>query len=100
MKRVIILALFVLLNSLPIFATDASDFLAEMYTKEYNCNVKIKSKKEYCDKYEQEIGGQYISSIVYGQANMKIKGHKKQKVTYICLLKNDCEIFWGYVIPN
>lgn len=100
MKRTFILALFILLTPFSVFATEATDYLSDVYSKEYNSKVKIKSKKEYCDKYEQEIGGQYISSIVYGQADMKIKKCKKQKVNYICLFKNDCEIFWGYVIPR
>lgn len=100
MKRRIILTLFVLLNTVSVFASEASDFLTDLYTKEYKCDVKIKSKREFCDKYEQKIGGQYISSIVYGQADMKIKGHKKQKVSYICLMENDCKIVWGYVIPR
>ena len=65
----------------------------------YNKRVKIVSKDEQIEKYEQKIGEQFVSSIVYGVGYMKVKGERKKRITYIVLLKNNCEIFWGHVIP-
>lgn len=100
MKKIFILTLFVLLNQVSVSATEATDYLSKIYSEEYNSKVEIKSKKEYCDKYEQKVGGQLVSSIIYGHADMKIEKYKKQKVSYICLFKHNNEILWGYVIPR
>ena len=80
-------------------ATEYTDYFSELYSKEYKKPVKIVSKTENIEKYEQKIGDQFISSIVYGVGYMKVKGQKKIRITYICLLKNSCEIFWGHIIP-
>ncbi len=80
-------------------ASEYSDYISNIYSKEYNKTVKIVSKDEHIEKYEQKIGEQFISSIVYGVGYMKIKGQKKKRITYICLLKNCNEIFWAHVIP-
>ena len=61
---------------------------------------KIVSKKEFIDKYEQKVGDYYISSIVYGYGYMKIPKCKKQRISYITLIGNDCKPIWGYVIPR
>ncbi len=71
-----------------------------MYANEYNMNVKIHSKKEFCNPCEQKIGDNYISQITYGQADFKVKKCRKQKVSYICVFDNDCKPFWGFVIPR
>ena len=42
----------------------------------------------------------YISSIVYGYGYMKIPKCKKQRISYITLIGNDCKPIWGYVIPR
>lgn len=83
-----------------VFATKTTDFLTEIYTKEYNAPVKIVSKKEFCNPYEQEIGEKYISAIIYGQATFKLKKHRKMKVSYISVLDREQKPFWGYVIPR
>ncbi len=83
-----------------VFASEATDFLTHLYANEYNMNVKIHSKKEFCNPCKQKIGDNYISEIVYGQADFKIKKCRKQKVSYICLFDNDCKPFWGFVIPR
>ena len=80
-------------------ATQYTDYISKMYSKEYNKPVKIISKDEQIEKYEQKIGEQFVSSIVYGVGYMKMKGQKKKRITYICLLKNCHEIFWAHVIP-
>ena len=70
-------------------------------SKEYNTKVKIITKEEHIDKYEQKIGNCFISSIVYGVGYMKRPKCKKIRITYICLLEN-CEKppIWGYIIPR
>ena len=39
-------------------------------------------------------------SIVYGYGYMKIPKCKKQRISYITLIGNDCKPIWGYVIPR
>ena len=65
-----------------------------------NDGANIIAKKEFIDKYEQKVGDYYISSIVYGYGYMKIPKCKKQRISYITLIGNDCKPIWGYVIPR
>ena len=97
--RKLLLLILILFSTLSANATCCSDYLTDLYSKEYNTKVKIVSKKEHIDKYEQKIGDYFVSSVVYGVGYMKIKGQKKKRITYICLLKNCREIFWAHVIP-
>ena len=100
MKRKLFICLLVLLSSTCAFATEATDFLVDLYAKEYNMNVKIRSKKEFCNSCSQQIGDNYISEIIYGQADFKVKKVRKQKVSYICIIDNAGKPFWGFVIPR
>lgn len=101
MKRKVLLSLFILLAFItPTFATEATDFLVSLYSSEQNQNVKIKSYREFTNICEQEVAGKYISEIVYGQASLKIKKQRKQKVSYICLKDNENKPFWGFIIPR
>ena len=98
MKKIFLCILSLLLCS-SVLASEYTDYFSEMYSKEYKKHVKVVSKDEHIEKYEQKVGDVFVSSIVYGVGYMKIKGHKKTRITYICLLKNNCEIFWGHIIP-
>ena len=98
MKK-IILSFLLLTFCSSVSASQYTDYFTDIYSKEYKKPVKIVSKDEQIEKYEQKIGDQFISSIVYGVGYMKVKGQKKIRITYICLLKNSCEIFWGHIIP-
>ncbi len=100
MKRKFLVSLLILLSTSASFATEATDYLVNMYANEYNMKVKIRSKKEFCNPCQQKIGDNCISEIVYGQADFKLKKVRKQKVSYICLLDNDSKPFWGFVIPR
>ena len=96
-----LLLLIVLFSTLNVSATCYSDYLEEVYSKEHNTKVKIISKDEHIDKYEQKIGDNFISSIVYGVGYLKIPKCKKIRITYICLLKNcNSKPVWGYIIPR
>ena len=100
MKRKLFICLLILLSSTCAFATEATDFLVDLYAKEYNMNVKIRSMKEFCNPCSQQIGDNYISEIIYGQADFKVKKVRKQKVSYICIIDNAGKPFWGFVIPR
>lgn len=101
MKRKVFVSLFMLLIfSVPTFATDATDFLTCLYSNEQSQIVKIKSYREHTNVCEQELAGKQISAIVYGQASLKIKKQRKQKVSYICLKDCENEFFWGFIIPR
>lgn len=100
MRKLLLLSL-ILFSTLSANATCCSDYLADLYSKEYNSKVKIVSKKEHIDKYEQKIGDNFVSSIVYGVGYMKRPKCKKLRITYICLLEScDKPPIWGYVIPR
>ena len=82
-------------------ASQYTDYFSDLYSKEYNKRVKIVSKDEQIEKYEQKIGEQFVSSIVYGVGYMKRPKCKKLRITYICLLEScDKPPIWGYVIPR
>ena len=100
MKRVVLIFLSIMALMPAVLATETTDFLTKIYTEECNAPVKIVSKKEFCNPYEQEIGRTYISAIVYGQATFKVKKHRKTKVSYISVLDKEQKPFWGYVIPH
>lgn len=100
MKRIILSVMFIL-SSLTVHASECTDYLMNLYSNSHSKPVKIICRKEFIDKYEQKIGDKFISSIVYGQADMKIQGQRKKvRVSYICLLENDCKPIWGYIIPR
>ena len=80
--------------------TACTEYLKNIYKNQYEKEVKLVSKKEHIDKYEQKIGDKFISSIAYGTGYLKIKGQKKIKINYICLLENCDKPFWGYIIPR
>ena len=101
MKKLLILSIFTyFIFSSSVFATTSTDYLQEIYSKTCNKEVTIKSKKEFIDKYEQRLGDKFISSIVYGEADFKIKGARKKRVSYVCMLENDCTPIWGYILPR
>ncbi len=99
MRRVLLI-LMLFLTTLTANATDCSRYLCNVYSEECNSKVKVVSKKEFIDKYEQEINGEQISAIAYGTGYIKYPKCKKQNILYICLLRDDCSIIWGEVIPQ
>lgn len=101
MKRLfIILSLIMATMTSALAATPCSKYLEEKYSKECPNFVKLVSKKEHIDVCEQQIGNQYISSIGYGIGYMKIRGQRKTNISYICILDNNNQPIWGYVIPR
>ena len=101
MKKIFSLSIFAyLILQSSVFATTSTDYLQEIYSKTCNKEVTIKSKKEFIDKYEQKLGDKFISSIAYGEADFKLKGARKKRVSYVCMLENDCTPIWGYILPR
>ena len=94
---ILVFASFLSLNA---NASECTDYLVNMYSKEYNAPIKFNSKKEHIDKYEQMLGTSFVSSIVYGVGYMKKPDSKKMRVTYVCAMENDQKPIWGYVIPR
>lgn len=99
MKK-LILFLSVLFLSSPVFATEVTDYLVEKYSKESGSKVNIQSLKEHTDPYSQKIGDYCVSSIVYGYGSMKMPKCRKTRITYVCILDNENQPIWGYVIPR
>ncbi len=101
MKRLLYLLIIILFaQAVQAKDTVCTEYLNDLYTKEYKKEVKVISKKEHIDKYEQKIGDKFISSVAYGVGYIKIKGQKKIKITYLCLMEDCTKPFWGYVIPR
>lgn len=99
MRRVLLI-LMLLLTTVSANATECSKYLRKVYSDECNAKVKVVSKKEFIDKYEQEIDGEQVSAIAYGTGYIKYPKCKKQDILYVCLLREDCSIIWGEVIPQ
>ncbi len=95
-----ILTLSVLLFTNQIFATEVTDYLVEKYSKECGSKVRIQSLKEHTDSYSQKIGDYFVSSIVYGYGSMKMPKCRRTRITYVCILDNENQPIWGYVIPR
>lgn len=85
--------LLLYLISLPAYSTVCTDYLAG----NYNPSAVITSQKEYIDKYEEMIGSNFISSIVYGKGYLKVPGSRKVKVSYLCQFADYKTPVWGYV---
>ena len=99
MKK-LILFLSVLFLSSPVFATEVTDYLVEKYSKESGSKVNIQSLKEHTDSYSQKIGDYCVSSIVYGYGSMKMPKCRRTRITYVCILDNENQPIWGYVIQR
>ena len=50
-------------------------------------------KKEYSTEYQQDTG----KIIIYGWGDIKIKGCKKKKITYVVLLDNFGKPGWSSI---
>lgn len=99
MRRVLVILGF-LFTTLCANATECSKYLCQVYSDECNAKVKVVSYKEFVDEYYQEIDGEQIAAIVYGRGYIKKPKCKRQRMTYICLLRCDGSIIWGDVIPE
>ena len=98
-KFVLLMGLCLCMNS--VFGTEASKFAEEQYSKQTgNEKVHITVKKEHTVEYQQKIGEQMIPAITYGYGDMKAKKQKKCRITYICLLDENCKPIWSYIFPS
>ncbi len=100
MKKIITILTFLFWIQGAAFATECTEYLSKNYSASYNTAVEINSQKEYIDKYENNINNQFISSIIYGKGYFKQENKRKQKITYLCTLKDYKTITWGYVLPR
>ena len=86
--------------SVSAFTTECSEYLEKQYKDNDGNNSKIIVKKEHTEEYMQKIGDKNVHAITYGYGYMKLKDEKKCRITYICLLDDNCNPIWGYVIPR
>lgn len=100
MRKLILISLFLCFLVKTASASECTDYLKEIYSTNQEHPVKIISKTEYSDKYEQKIGNYNISSITYGTGWIKCFGRKKSRITYLTLYDADCKPVWGYIIPR
>ncbi len=101
MKKLFLLIAFCIGMLSASASTEASKFAEEQYSKQTgNEKVHITVKKEHTVEYQQKIGKQMIPAITYGYGDMKAKKQKKCRITYICLLDEECKPMWSYIIPS
>ena len=82
-------------------STEASKYAEEQYSKQIgNDKVHINVKKEHTVEYTQKIGDKIIPAITYGYGDMKTNKCRKVRVSYICLLDENCKPIWSYVVPS
>lgn len=102
MKNLVLLLVFSLcvLSSYAV-STDASRYAEKEYGKQTgNPKVRINVKKEHTVEYQQKIGDKVIPAITYGYGDMKAQKMRKTRITYICLLDEDCNPMWSYIVPS
>ncbi len=102
MKSFIIILVFCFLI-FPVSAktTNASKYAESQYAETQGFSkVRINVKKEHIDEYQQKIGEQIIPAITYGYGDMKIKGCKKCRISYIVLLDCNSKPIWSYIMPS
>lgn len=96
---IVISLLLILPNSA--IASECTDFLSVIYSKNYNSKIQITEKNpEITERYEDYANNTYISSIVYGNGSLKQSGKRKQKIIYICTMKDYKTPTWGYILPR
>ncbi len=97
MKKLI--SLFIIFQALSFaHATECSDYLKDMYSKKKE-KIELKFKDEYVDKYEKGTNDNMIPAIVHGTGYMKLQDYGNNiPVFYICMMKNNGKVNWGYVI--
>ena len=98
-----ILILICCFLALPGYAktTSASKFAESQYAdKQGFSKVRINVKKEHTDEFQQKIGEQDIHTITYGYGDIKIKGCKKCRVSYIVLFACNNKPIWSYIMPS
>ena len=82
-------------------STEASKYAEEQYAKQIgNEKVSINVKKEHTMEYDQKVGELKIPAITYGYGDMKAKKCRKIRISYICLLDEDCKPIWSYIVPS
>ena len=99
-KLFLTLCLSLVTLSASAYSTEASVFLEKQYKDRDGNKSCIVVKKEHTEEYMQKIGDKTIHAITYGHGYMKLKGERKCRISYICLLDNNCQPIWGYVIPR
>ncbi len=101
MKKIILSFIASLITlSVSAYSTECSNYLEKQYKDKDGNNSKIIVKKEHTEEYMQKIGDKMIPAITYGYGYIKLKGERKCRISYICLLDKDCNPIWGYVIPR
>ena len=94
--KIIFIIICICLNFIPVFAysSTASKFAEHEYAKMQNCKkVHINMKKEYSAEYQQKN----CTKIVYGYGDIKIKGCKKRRITYVVLFDESCKPCWSKI---
>lgn len=100
MKKIVLLICLYLCVSVA-KATEASEYAEKQYSRQTgNEKVHITVKKEHTVEYQQKIGEQIIPAITYGYGDMKAIKQKKCRITYICLLDENCKPIWSYIFPS
>lgn len=79
-------------------ASECTNYLKDMYGKKKQ-KIELEFKDEYVDKYEKGSIDNLTPSIIHGTGYMKLEDYGNHiPVFYICTMKNNGKVNWGYVI--
>ena len=98
MKKFILILCIFFSTFCPTIGTEFSKFAAKQYAA--YCGLEkahITVKKEHLEKLGWTMGDEFVPFVVYGYGDLKSKNHKKQRITYICLLNFDGKPIWSYI---
>ncbi len=95
MKSIILLIILLIFSpSVFAYSSKASKFAEAEYAKTNNREkVYINMKKECRAEYQQKNG----QTIVFGYGDIKIKGCKKRRITYVVLYDESCKPSWSKI---
>ena len=100
-KLVLLLVIIFSVLSSNAASTDASKYAEKEYGKQIgNPKVHINVKKEHTIEYQQKIGEHLVPAITYGYGDMKAKKMRKTRISYICLLDENCNPIWSFIVPT
>ena len=80
------------------YTTEASKFAQTQYAASQNIpKAKINAKKEHTLDFDQNACGKNLQTVKFGWGNLKIKGRKKRRITYLVTFDENGIPFWSSI---
>lgn len=97
---ILVLSIYLCITTVFAYSTEASGYAEKQHELLNKCHANINVKKEHTEKSLQKIGEQTVWTITYGWGDLKIKGHKTRRITYIVLKDNKCKPICSFIIQD